>query len=154
MNRPSKDQYFMQIAELVATRSTCLRRQVGAVIVKDGQILSTGYNGAPAGAPHCEDTGCLREQFCVPSGERHELCRGVHAEANAIIQAAKHGICIAGASLYCTHQPCSMCAKIIVNVGIVNVIYSNAYPDDRMVGIFNEAKNINFGIIVNSKRKS
>ncbi|WP_290902673.1 dCMP deaminase family protein, partial [Ferroglobus sp.] len=119
--RPSLDEYFMEIAKVVAKRSTCLRQNVGAVIVKDKRILSTGYNGAPMGLPHCLDIGCLREELNVPSGERHELCRAVHAEQNAIIQAAVHGVSIKGATLYTTHQPCIMCAKMIINAGIVRV---------------------------------
>lgn len=119
----------MDIAELVASRSTCTRRSVGAVIVMDKQILSTGYNGAPAGIAHCLETGCLREQMGIPSGERHELCRGIHAEQNAIIQAARHGVTIRGASLYCTNSPCSICAKMIINAGIRKIYYRSGYAD-------------------------
>jgi dCMP deaminase len=129
MNRPSWEEYFMEIARLVARRSTCLRRQVGAVLVKDKNILATGYNGTPSGISHCEDVGCLREQQQVPSGERHELCRGLHAEQNAIIQAAKHGINISGATLYCTNSPCVICSKMIINAGIGRVVYLEGYPD-------------------------
>lgn len=111
MQRPSWDEYFMEITHLVAKRATCLRRQVGAAIVKDRNILATGYNGAPSGVSHCLETGCLRAQLNVPSGERHELCRGLHAEQNAIIQAAKHGTNIDGSTLYCTTLPCIICAK-------------------------------------------
>ncbi|MFP4040267.1 MAG: deoxycytidylate deaminase [Desulfosudaceae bacterium] len=128
--RPDWDDYFMEIAELVAKRSTCLRRSVGAVIVKDKRILSTGYNGAPSGIRHCAETGCLRQQREVPSGERHELCRGIHAEQNAIIQAAYHGVPINGASLYCTNLPCSICAKMIINAGIQAIFYREGYADD------------------------
>ncbi|HZJ76637.1 MAG TPA: cytidine/deoxycytidylate deaminase family protein [Oscillospiraceae bacterium] len=127
--RPSWDEYFMEIAEVVKTRSTCLRRQVGAIIVKDKQILSTGYNGAPTGLKHCEETGCIREQLEVPSGERHELCRGLHAEQNAIIQASLHGVKIEGATIYVTTQPCVVCAKMIINSGIKKVVYKGDYPD-------------------------
>jgi dCMP deaminase len=127
--RPKWNQYFMDIANLVATRSTCLRRQVGAVIVKDKQILSTGYNGAPSGMAHCIDTGCLREQQKIPSGEKHELCRAIHAEQNAIIQAAKRGVQIDGAEIYCTVQPCSICVKMLLNAGITAAHYSGAYND-------------------------
>ncbi len=127
--RPSWDEYFMEIAEVVKTRSTCLRRQVGAIIVKDKQILSTGYNGAPTGLKHCEETGCIREQLEVPSGERHELCRGLHAEQNAIIQASLHGVKIEGATIYVTTQPCVVCAKMIINSGIKKVVYKGGYPD-------------------------
>lgn len=119
----------MEITEVVAKRSTCVRRQVGAVIVLDKRILATGYNGAPCNLPHCEEVGCLRAKLQVPSGERHELCRGLHAEQNAIIQAALHGSSIKGASLYCTHQPCVVCAKMIINAGIQEIIYKGDYPD-------------------------
>jgi dCMP deaminase len=128
--RPSWDEYFMAIAEEVARRSTCLRRTVGAVLVVEKRILATGYNGAPSGVPHCSETGCLRQQMAVPSGERHELCRGLHAEQNAVIQAAKHGVRIAGATLYTTHHPCSLCAKIAINAGIERIVCRRDYPDD------------------------
>jgi len=128
-HRPSWDQYFMQIAQLVATRSTCLRREVGAVVVKNKQILATGYNGAPSGLKHCLDIGCYREQNNIPSGEKHELCRGVHAEQNAIIQAAKHGVNINGATLYCTCFPCIICAKMLINVGIKRIVYLDSYAE-------------------------
>lgn len=127
--RPSWNSYFMQMAQVVAGRSTCLRRQVGAVIVKDRQILSTGYNGSPSGLVHCDEVGCLRQSLNVPSGERMEICRAVHAEQNAIIQAAKHGVAIAGADLYATHQPCVQCTKMLINVGIRRVVYIHPYPD-------------------------
>ena len=120
----------MAIAEQVATRSTCLRRHVGAVLVVDKRLLATGYNGAPSGVPHCSESGCLREQMGVPSGQRHELCRGLHAEQNAIIQAAKHGVSIDGATLYTTHHPCSMCAKVAINAGIRRIVCRHDYPDD------------------------
>jgi len=139
--RPSWDSYFMKSAELVASRSTCTRRSVGAVIVKDKQVLSTGYNGAPSGIDHCLETGCLREQMNIPSGERHELCRGIHAEQNAIIQAAYHGVSIKGASLYCTNSPCSICAKMIINAGIEKIYYRSGYAD-AMSGEMLEAANI------------
>lgn len=127
--RPDWDTYFMEIAMLVSRRSTCLRRQVGAVVAKDRNILSTGYNGAPAGITHCEVTGCLREKLNVPSGERHELCRGLHAEQNAIIQAAYHGTSIKDSTLYCTNLPCSICSKMIINAGIKKIIYKDGYMD-------------------------
>jgi len=127
MARPSWNEYFMTIAELVSKRSTCLRRQVGCILVKDKRILSTGYNGAPSGIPHCEEVGCLRED--IPPGERHELCRGLHAEQNAIIQAATFGVNITGSTLYSTHQPCSVCAKMLVNAGIKKIIIKEGYPD-------------------------
>ncbi|MBI5062196.1 MAG: cytidine/deoxycytidylate deaminase family protein [Desulfatitalea sp.] len=127
--RPSWDEYFMDITCLVAKRTTCLRRAVGAVVIKDRRLLSTGYNGAPSNVRHCAETGCLRQQLNVPSGERHELCRGIHAEQNAIIQAAYHGVSIKGATLYCTNQPCSICAKMIINAGIVRIVYVDGYAD-------------------------
>jgi len=127
--RPSWDDYFLQIARDVATRSTCLRRQVGAVLVLDKQILATGYNGAPSGLPHCREVGCLREALNVPSGQRHELCRALHAEMNALIQAAKHGVRIQGATCYVTDTPCSLCAKMLINGGIVRIVAEGAYPD-------------------------
>ncbi|MCW7753220.1 cytidine/deoxycytidylate deaminase family protein [Desulfobotulus sp. H1] len=128
-DRPSWDEYFMDITTLVARRSTCLRRAVGAIIVKDKRVLSTGYNGAPSGVRHCGETGCLREQRQVPSGERHELCRGIHAEQNAIIQAARHGVSILGATLYCTTRPCSICARMLINAGIEKIYYLEGYAD-------------------------
>jgi len=119
----------MGITKLVATRSTCLRRHVGAILVKDKRILATGYNGAPAGLKHCEEVGCLRANSGVPSGTRHELCRGLHAEQNVIIQAAYHGISIQGATLYCTNKPCVICTKMIINAGIKKVYYEEGYDD-------------------------
>lgn len=130
MQRPSWDQYFMDITHLVATRSTCMRRQVGALLVKERNILATGYNGVPSGISHCDNAGCLRERLKVPSGERHELCRGLHAEQNAIIQAARHGINIDHSTLYCTTMPCIICSKMIINAGITTVIYSEGYADE------------------------
>ncbi len=127
--RPSWDEYFLRLAHLVASRSTCRRRGVGAVLIVDKHIISTGYNGAPRGLPHCLDIGCLREEQGVPSGERQELCRATHAEANAIIQAAVHGVSTAGATLYCTTAPCTVCAKMLINAGVVRVVYSEGYPD-------------------------
>ena len=139
VQRPSWVSYFMEIAGLVSKRSTCLRRSVGAVIVKDKRILSTGYNGAPAGIRHCSETGCLRAKMNVPSGERHELCRGIHAEQNAIIQAATHGVSIKGAQLYCTNQPCSICAKMIINAGISEIVYQSGYADPMAREMLEEA---------------
>ncbi len=129
MSRPSWKEYFMDIASLVARRSTCRRRRVGAIVVRNKQILATGYNGAPTGLPHCLDIGCLREELGVPSGERHELCRGLHAEQNVIIQAAYHGVSIKGATLYCTNLPCSICSKMLINAGISEIIYQEGYAD-------------------------
>ena len=139
MPRPSWDDYFIGIAEQVAGRSTCLRRQTGAVLVKDRRILATGYNGTPAGLRHCEEVGCLREQRSIASGSHHELCRGIHAEQNAVIQAAKHGITIDGATAYTTHQPCVLCAKILINAGVVDIVYRDAYPDSLAEEILAEA---------------
>lgn len=137
--RPTWDEYFMDIANLVKTRSTCTRRQVGAVIVKDKRILATGYNGAPIGCKHCTDIGCLRSQLGIPSGERHELCRALHAEQNAIAQAAKHATSMDGATIYVTHQPCSMCAKVLINAGISRIIYQGDYPDPLSLELLSEA---------------
>ena len=137
--RPSWHAYFMGIADLVATRSTCLRRKVGAILVKDKRILTTGYNGAPSGVTHCIETGCLRDRLNVPSGEKHELCRGVHAEQNAIIQAANHGISVKKSALYCTNQPCSICAKMIINAGIEKVYFKDGYNDPLAQEMFEQA---------------
>jgi len=137
--RPSWEAYFMDIATLVAKRSTCTRRSVGAVIVKNKRILATGYNGAPSGVRHCMETGCLREQLNVASGERHELCRGIHAEQNAIIQAAYHGVSIKDATLFCTNLPCSICAKMIINAGITKIYYLSGYADQLSVDMLAEA---------------
>jgi dCMP deaminase len=128
--RPSWDEYLMDITHFVATRSTCLRRHVGAILVRDKRILSTGYNGAPSGIEHCLEVGCLREQLGVPSGERHELCRALHAEQNAIIQAALHGVSIRNSILYCTTLPCIICSKMVINAGIGKIVYQEGYPDD------------------------
>jgi dCMP deaminase len=127
--RPSWDEYFLDAAKLISERSTCLRRRVGAVIVKDKRILATGYNGAPAKLPHCDITGCLREKLGIKSGERHELCRGLHGEHNAIIQAALHGTSLKGSVLYLTNQPCIICAKMIINAGIKEIVIAGDYPD-------------------------
>lgn len=128
--RPSWDEYFIGIADLVKERSTCLRRKVGAVIVKDNGILTTGYNGAPPGFKHCDEIGCLREIMSIPSGERHELCRALHAEQNAVIQAAKNGIPIEGSTIYTTTYPCVICSKILIASGIKRIVYKGGYPDD------------------------
>ncbi len=139
MSRPSWNEYFMSITAMVAKRSTCLRRHVGAILVKDKRILATGYNGAPSGLRHCEEVGCLRENTSVPSGERHELCRGLHAEQNAIIQAAYHGISIRGATLYCTNKPCVICSKMLINAGIRKILYENGYDDHLADDMLREA---------------
>lgn len=138
--RPSWDEYFMQMAQVVASRSTCLRRQVGAVIVKDKQILSTGYNGSPTGLSHCAEKGCLREKLGIPSGERTEICRAVHAEQNALVQAAKHGVAIEGADIYTTVQPCVLCTKLLINAGIKRVFYQIPYPDQLALEMAAEAE--------------
>jgi dCMP deaminase len=137
--RPSWDEYFLQLARQAASRSTCLRRQVGAVLVRDKRILATGYNGAPRGVAHCLDIGCLREQLGIPSGERHELCRAIHAEQNAVIQAAIHGVAIEGSTLYCTHHPCILCAKILINCGVRDIHYLEGYPDELSQEMLSEA---------------
>lgn len=138
--RVSWDEYFMQIAEIVKTRSTCLRRQVGAVIVKDNRIITTGYNGAPSGLKHCTELGgCYRESLNIPSGERHELCRALHAEQNAIIQAANLGISTEGSTMYVTLQPCVICSKMAINAGIVKIVYKGKYPDELSLNMLNEA---------------
>jgi len=124
---------------MVAKRSTCLRRHVGALIVKDKRILATGYNGAPSGLRHCEEVGCIRKDSNIPSGQRHELCRGLHAEQNAIIQAAYHGISIKDSTLFCTNSPCVICAKMIINAGIKQVIYEEGYNDPLAMELLEEA---------------
>ncbi len=129
----------MSIAEQVSGRSTCLRRHTGAILVKDKRILATGYNGVPAGLVHCEDIGCLREQRNIASGSNHELCRGIHAEQNAVIQAARYGIAIEGATVYCTHQPCVLCAKILINAGVVGIVFRESYPDPLAEELLAEA---------------
>ena len=135
----SWDEYFMQITNVVATRSTCLRRQVGAIIVKNRRIIATGYNGAPRGLKHCAEVGCLRVQQGVASGERHELCRALHAEQNAIIQAAVSGVSIAGGTLYTNVFPCVLCAKMLINSRIERIIYAEPYPDQLSLALLNEA---------------
>ncbi len=137
--RPSWDEYFMSIARLAATRSTCLRRQVGAVIVKDKRILTTGYNGAPAGLPHCLDIGCLRDKLEIPSGERHELCRATHAEQNAIVQAAALGVSIKDSVIYSTTHPCILCTKLIINAGIKKIVIEDSYPDQMSEQMLKQA---------------
>ncbi len=128
-DRPDWDTYFMDMAKLAARRSTCLRRAVGAVLVKERRLLATGYNGVPTGVTHCEVAGCLRDKLNVPSGERHELCRGLHAEQNAILQAALHGVSIKESSLYCTNLPCIICAKMLINAGVRRIVYLEGYAD-------------------------
>lgn len=137
--RPSWDAYFMKIAREVSTRSTCLRRQTGAVLVLEKRILTTGYNGVPAGLKHCSEVGCLREKLSVASGERHELCRGLHAEQNALIQAAIYGVSVKGATLYSTHFPCSLCAKMLINSFVERIVYESDYPDELSCSLLSEA---------------
>jgi len=127
------------MARVVARRSTCLRRQVGALLVRDKRILATGYNGAPAGLPHCAEIGCLRAERNVPSGERQELCRALHAEQNAIIQGALHGVSVQGADLYCTTQPCVVCAKMLINAGVRRIVYEGDYPDALSLEMLEQA---------------
>ncbi|MCU0851202.1 MAG: dCMP deaminase family protein [Candidatus Thermoplasmatota archaeon] len=129
----------MEMAHVVAKRSTCLRRRVGAILVKEKHILSTGYNGAPKGLRHCSETGCLREDQNIPSGERHELCRGLHAEQNAIIQAAVFGVSIKGSVLYCTNTPCVVCVKMLINAGVTEIIYAGEYPDELAKQLMSES---------------
>jgi len=138
--RPGWDEYFLKISHLVSQRSTCLRRAVGAVIVKDRRILATGYNGAPTGLPHCAVSGCLRQKFKIPSGTRHELCRGSHAEMNAILQAAYYGIDISDGTLYVTNQPCILCAKMIVNARIEKIVMAAGYPDAEALILFKKSR--------------
>lgn len=138
--RPSWDEYFLELTRVVAKRATCLRRRVGALLVRDKRILASGYNGAPAGLPHCSEVGCRRDQLGIPSGERQELCRGLHAEQNAIIQAALHGVNTRGSVLYCTTQPCVICAKMLINAGVVRVVYEGDYADELAREMLAEAR--------------
>jgi dCMP deaminase len=138
-SRPSWETYFMNITNLVAERSTCLRRAVGAVLVKDKRILSTGYNGSPSNLKHCIEVGCLREELGIESGKMHELCRGIHAEQNAIIQAAYHGVSVKDANIFCTNQPCSICARMIINAGIKKIYYQSGYADPLAKELLEEA---------------
>lgn len=140
MSRPSWDEYFMQMAQVAKERTTCLRRKVGAVIVRDKQIVSTGYNGAPSGAQHCEVVGCERERLGIPPGERHEICRGLHAEQNALIQAAVHGVSVAGGELYVTDHPCVICAKMVMNAHIKCIVYAGDYQDRLSYEMLKEAR--------------
>lgn len=137
--RPSWDEYFIELAHLVSKRSTCLRRYVGAVLVKDKRILATGYNGAPKGLEHCLDIGCLRDKLKIPSGERHELCRALHAEQNVLVQAALHGISTRDSIMYVTNQPCIICAKMLINAGIKEIVISEGYPDARALEFLKKA---------------
>lgn len=139
MKRPAADEYFLKVAAVVAERSTCRRHHVGAVAVRDKHILATGYNGAPAGSPDCLELGCLRDELGIPSGERHEICRAIHAEQNVIIQAALHGVSLEGATIYATHTPCVLCAKMLVNAKIKRYLSFGEYNDDTFIQLFQEA---------------
>ncbi len=146
--RPDVDEYFLKIASVVAERSTCRRHHIGAVAVKDKHILTTGYNGAPAGQKDCLELGCLRDELHIPSGERHEICRAIHAEQNVIIQAALHGVSLEGSTIYCTHTPCVLCAKMLVNARIKRFVSFGQYSDDTFIDLFREA-----GIEVDIKKR-
>ncbi|UCG54555.1 MAG: cytidine/deoxycytidylate deaminase family protein [Dehalococcoidia bacterium] len=139
MKRPDADQYFLKVAAVVAERSTCRRHHVGAVAVKDKHILATGYNGAPAGFKDCLELGCLRNELAIPSGERHEICRAIHAEQNVVIQAALHGVSLEGSTIYATHTPCVLCAKILTNAKIKRYVSCGKYNDDTFIQLFKEA---------------
>jgi len=139
IKRPSWDEYFVSLAQLVSKRSTCLRRKVGAVLVRDKKILATGYNGAPSKIEHCSTAGCIREKLRIPSGQRHELCRGLHAEQNALLQAALHGASVKGAMLYSTTHPCIICAKMLINAGIKEIVIAGHYPDKMSASFLREA---------------
>jgi len=139
VTRPDIDEYFLKIASVVAERSTCRRHHVGAVAVKDKHILATGYNGAAAGLRDCLELGCLRDELGIPSGERHEICRGIHAEQNVIVQASLHGVSLEGSTIYCTHTPCVLCAKMLVNAKIGRFVSFGRYNDESFKELFLEA---------------
>jgi len=139
VTRPDVDQYFLKIASVVAERSTCRRHHVGAVAVKNKHILSTGYNGAAAGLKDCLELGCLRDEMNIPSGERHEICRGIHAEQNVIVQASLHGVSLEGSTIYCTHTPCVLCAKMLINAKIARFVSFARYNDNSFIDLFQEA---------------
>jgi dCMP deaminase len=139
LTRPDIDEYFLKIASVAAERSTCRRHHIGAVAVKDKHILATGYNGAPAGLKDCLELGCLRDEMGIPSGERHEICRGIHAEQNVIIQASLHGVSLEGSTIYCTHTPCVLCAKMLVNAKIKRFVSFGKYDDNSFIDLFREA---------------
>ena len=147
-HRPDIDEYFLKIASVVAERSTCLRHHVGAVAVRDKHILATGYNGAPAGIKDCLELGCLRDEMHIPSGTRHEICRAIHAEQNVIIQASLHGVSLKGSTIYCTHTPCILCAKMLVNAKISRYVSFGRYNDSGFINLFKES-----GIEVNIKER-
>jgi len=148
LTRPDSEEYFLKIASVVAERSTCRRHHMGAIAVRDKHILTTGYNGAPSGLKDCLELGCLRDEMGIPSGERHEICRGVHAEQNVIIQAALHGISLEGSTIYCTHTPCVLCAKMLVNAKIKRFVSFGRYNDNAFISLFKEA-----GIELDIKKK-
>ena len=139
LSRLGSDEYFLKIASVVAERATCRRHHVGAVAVRDKHILATGYNGAPAGLKDCLELGCLRDELGIPSGERHEICRAIHAEQNVIIQASLHGVSLEGSTIYCTHTPCVLCAKMLVNARIKQFVSFGKYNDDAFIDLFREA---------------
>jgi len=139
IERISLDEYFLKIASVVAERSTCRRHHMGAIAVRDKHILTTGYNGAPAGAKDCLELGCLRDEQGIPSGTRTEICRAIHAEQNVIIQAGLHGVSLEGATVYCTHTPCVLCAKMMANARIARSVSFGKYNDDRFIEIFKDA---------------
>ncbi len=139
LTRPDSDEYFLKVASVVAERSTCRRHHVGAVAVRDKHILATGYNGAPSGLKDCLELGCLRDELSIPSGERHEICRGIHAEQNVIIQASLHGISLEGSTIYATHTPCRLCAKMLVNAKIKRYVSYGTYDDNSFIDLFQEA---------------
>ncbi|HEY95281.1 MAG TPA: cytidine deaminase [Dehalococcoidia bacterium] len=139
MTRPDFDEYVLKIASVVAERSTCRRHHMGAVAVRDKHILTTGYNGAPAGQKDCLELGCIRDEMNIASGEKQETCRAIHAEQNVIIQAALHGISLEGSTIYCTHTPCILCAKMLVNAKIKRFVSFSEYNDDRFIDLFREA---------------
>jgi len=148
LTRPDSDEYFLKIASVVAERSTCRRHHIGAVAVRDKHILATGYNGAPSGFKDCLELGCLRDELSIPSGERQEICRGIHAEQNVIIQATLHGVSLEGSTIYATHTPCVLCAKMLVNAKIRRFVSFGKYSDDSFVDLFQEA-----GIEVDIKKR-
>jgi dCMP deaminase len=148
LTRPDTDNYFLKIASVVAERSTCRRHHVGAVAVKNKHILATGYNGAPSGLKDCLELGCLRDELGIPSGERHEICRGIHAEQNVIIQASLHGVSLEGSTIYATHTPCNLCAKMLVNAKIKRYVSYGKYDDNSFIDLFREA-----GIQVDIRKK-
>jgi dCMP deaminase len=148
LKRPDTDEYFLKVAAVVAERSTCRRHHIGAVAVKEKHILATGYNGAPSGFKDCLELGCLRDELGIPSGERHEICRAIHAEQNVIIQAALHGVSLERSTIYATHTPCVLCAKMLTNAKIKRFVSFGKYNDDAFIQLFKEA-----GIELNIKNK-